>query len=137
MNGERILEKFDDYQNALKRLGESLKLNLFDSIVVDGVIQRFEFTFELGWKLMKAILEYEGISEVNSPRGTIKEAFKFGLIENGDDWIAMMVDRNKTSHIYDEKEACEIYNRVKQQYYDLFRKLYDNVRVRIGELENK
>jgi nucleotidyltransferase substrate binding protein (TIGR01987 family) len=109
MKKERLYEKLEDYKWASKRLDEATKLEIHHDIIYDAVIQRFEFTFELSWKLMKMFLEYAGVSEIKSPRATMREAFTYGLIEDGDEWIDMMIERNKTSHIYDEEEAKLIY----------------------------
>jgi nucleotidyltransferase substrate binding protein (TIGR01987 family) len=125
MNKERLFEKLNDYKRATSRLKEATEIQLESDIVYDGVIQRFEFTFELSWKLMKMFLEYTGITEIKSPRSTIKEAFTYGLIEDGEQWIDMMVDRNKTSHLYDEEEAKLIYEKVKSSYSHLLSNLYD------------
>lgn len=119
MNKERLFEKLNDYKRACARLNEATKIQIENDIVYDGVIQRFEFTFELSWKLMKMFLEYTGITEMKSPRTTIREAFTYGLIEDGEQWIDMMVDRNKTSHLYDEEEAKLIYEKVKSNYSHL------------------
>ncbi|WDU83019.1 HI0074 family nucleotidyltransferase substrate-binding subunit [Caloramator sp. Dgby_cultured_2] len=78
---ERIIHKYEDYKNALNRLIEALNFEEVKDIIIDGIIQRFEFTFELSWKLMKEFLEHEGI-EANSPRSVIREAFKTGLVDN-------------------------------------------------------
>lgn len=119
MNQERIKELFQDFQKALSRLQESLQEDLSKgSIVVDGTIQRFEFTFELSWKLAKRILAYLGI-EVETPRMIVKEAFKAKLITDGDGWIDMLEDKNKTSHIYDEKQALKIYKKIKTSHFQL------------------
>ncbi|WP_411678914.1 nucleotidyltransferase substrate binding protein [Clostridium thailandense] len=120
---DRIKERFKDYNNAFLRLKEATNLDNKNDIVIDAVIQRFEFTFELSWKLMKAYLEYEGIEETQSPRSTIKCAYKFGLIEDGDAWIDMMLDRNRTSHVYDEILAVQIYNNIKSHHKDLLENL--------------
>lgn len=125
MSIERVNERFIDFKNALKRLIEASKLDNKNDIVVDAVIQRFKFTFELSWKLMKAYLEYEGIEDIQSPRNTIKSAFKNSLIENGDEWIKMMLDRNRTSHVYDESVAVEIYNNILSHHISLFKKLLE------------
>jgi nucleotidyltransferase substrate binding protein (TIGR01987 family) len=113
-------EIFSDYCKALGRLQEALQQDIsLGSIVVDGTIQRFEFCFELAWKLMKAVLDVDNI-EVPSPRMTIKAAYQNKLIRDGEAWLEMLEDRNKTAHIYDEKMAVEIYNRIKAKYYQLF-----------------
>ncbi|MBU0650732.1 nucleotidyltransferase substrate binding protein [bacterium] len=114
---------FEDYKNALARLQEGLDLNSEEQIIIDGVIQRFEFTFELSWKLMKKYLEKQGIKDCNSPRSVIKEAFAQEIISDGDAWIDMMVDRNLTSHLYDEIHAKEIYKKIKDKHVKLFEEL--------------
>ncbi len=128
MNQKRINELQDDFDRALTRLHEALEEDLSKgSIVVDGTIQRFEFTFELGWKLAKAVLFYRGI-ESNSPRETIKEAYQVKLIGDGDGWINMLEDRNKTAYVYDEQKAMEIYQKIKSNYYSLLETLGDNAK---------
>ncbi|MCY6355322.1 nucleotidyltransferase substrate binding protein [Clostridium sp. ZS2-4] len=124
---DRLDERFNDFRKAFKRLKESTEIQLENDIIIDGVIQRFEFTFEQSWKLMKLYLEYEGIEEAKSPRSTIKEAFKYELIEDGDAWINMMIDRNKTSHVYDEETALQIYNSIKSNHVKLLEKLLNKM----------
>lgn len=124
---DRLEERFNDFRKAFKRLKESTQIEIENDIVIDGVIQRFEFTFEQSWKLMKLYLEYEGIEELKSPRSTIKEAFKYELIEDGDAWIDMMIDRNKTSHVYDEETAFQIYNSIKSNHVKLLEKLLNKM----------
>lgn len=134
MNKERLYEKLNDYKRASARLNEATKIQLESDIVYDGVIQRFEFTFELSWKLMKIFLEYTGITEIKSPRATIREAFTYGLIEDGEQWIDMMVDRNKTSHLYDEREAKLIYEKIKSNYSHILSNLYDKLEEEITKI---
>ncbi|MCG2713041.1 MAG: nucleotidyltransferase substrate binding protein [Candidatus Omnitrophica bacterium] len=123
MAAERIKELYADYKQALERLNEALKEDIDkNKIAVDGTIQRFEFTFELSWKLCKVILRYNGV-EAETPRMVIKEAFKSGLITDGDGWIDMLEDRNKTSHIYDEPQALTIYEKIKKTHTRLFKDL--------------
>lgn len=91
----------------------------------DAVLQRFEFTFELCWKALRIHLaEHEGI-EVSSPKGTLKEAFRQGLIEMGEEqpFLKMLDDRNLSTHVYDEHEATEIFNRVCDIHMPLLRAL--------------
>ena len=113
----QIKEIYCDFQKAMERLSEALQEEALNkSIVVDGTIQRFEFTFELSWKLAKAILKYNGV-KVETPRMIIKEAYQMGMIKNGEDWIGMLEDRNKASCIYDEKQAQTIYDKIKKTHY--------------------
>ncbi|WP_234028449.1 nucleotidyltransferase substrate binding protein [Lentibacillus sp. Marseille-P4043] len=109
-------------------------LEVESDIIYDGVIQRFEFTFELSWKLMKMFLEYTGTTEIRNPRATIREAFANGLIDDGEKWIDMMVDRNKTSHLYDEDEARYIYEKIRNRYNTLFLKLRDRMEREIKQI---
>lgn len=135
MKKGRLFEKLEDFKRASTRLDVATKLQIDDDIIYDGVIQRFEFTFELSWKLMKMFLEYAGISEIKSPRAAIREAFSYGLIEDGEQWIDMMVDRNKTSHLYDEKEAKLIYQRVISIYNELLSQLVKTLEKEINQIK--
>jgi len=119
---ERIVEKFEDFKSALKRLEEGISIQPDRDIIMDGTIQRFEFVFELSWKLMREYLKYTGL-EINNPRTVIKYAYQNGIIEDGDKWLKMLSDRNMTSHLYNQKMAYEIYQNIKLEYVELFRKL--------------
>lgn len=113
---KRLDERFQDYAKALDRLKEAF-LEQPTPIIIDGTLQRYEFTFELAWKTMKDYLEYNGLSDnLASPRGIIKLAFQSKIIKNGDTWIEMMLARNELSHLYDEDKSREIYNNIKAKY---------------------
>lgn len=117
---DRLEQKKEDFFNAFERLKEALKEEPTE-LVVDGVLHRFEFTFELAWKLIKY---YMGIVEITgSPRETIQNGFKQQIIEDGEEWIEMMVSRNSLAHTYDEKASREIYDKIKNQYVNLFEAL--------------
>ncbi|MGL4773431.1 MAG: nucleotidyltransferase substrate binding protein [Clostridium sp.] len=115
-------EKLDDFTRALSRLSEAIDestLNPKSSTLKDGVIHRFEFTYELCWKLMKYFLEADGVEEAKSPRSTFRAAFQYGLIKDGEAWIDMLKNRNLTSHVYDEEIALEIYEQIKTKYFNM------------------
>lgn len=99
---ERIVEKYEDFKTVLKRLEEGMSIQPDKDIIMDGAIQRFEFVFELSWKLMREYLKYTGL-EINNPRTVIKYAYQNGIIEDGDKWLKMLSDRNMTSHLYNQK----------------------------------
>ena len=81
----------------------------------DGVIQRFEFTFELLWKTLKIVLENKGVI-TKTPRDSLQEAFRIDILTDEVVFLDMLEDRNKTSHIYDKDTAEEIYIRIKDKY---------------------
>lgn len=126
----RFEERKKDYENALKKLEEALIENIdtmqenTKQIIIDGVLHRFEFTFELAWKTMKDYLEYMGITnKIGSPRENIQAGFKQGIIENGEIWIEIMLSRNESSHLYDEEASRKIYDNIKNSYIKEFKKL--------------
>lgn len=123
----RFNERKVDFKNAFNRLEEALNVEEND-IVIDGVLHRFEFTFELAWKTIKDYLEYMGISEgTGSPRENIKLAFNKQIIEDGEIWIEIMLDRNSLTHLYDEEKSREIYKKIKSRYIYEFKKLNNKI----------
>ena len=117
--GKRWSEKIKDLENAVSRLDEAIKdsKKIELSTLKDGVIQRFEFTLELSWKILKTYLVNEGIDCVNTPKSVVREAYKAGIIKNGEIWIEMIDDRNLTSHIYSQSMADDIYLRIIKKYF--------------------
>lgn len=98
-------------EEAYLRLSEGAE-NTRDELDKDGVIQRFEFTFELLWKALKIFLEHQGI-DTKTPRDSLKEAFRIDLFENEEIFLDMLEDKNRTSHIYDKQTSEEIFKRIK------------------------
>jgi nucleotidyltransferase substrate binding protein (TIGR01987 family) len=96
---------------ALSQLNKAL-VQPKDEFTRDSAIKRFEFTFELSWKLLKEYCFIEGI-EANSPRASIKEAFKIGLLEEDLVYLEMLRYRNLSSHTYREEVTEEIYGHLK------------------------
>ena len=134
---EQIRLKKENYHHAFMRLQAALRKDAdADDMYLDATIQRFEFCFELAWKLMKAVLEYEGI-EANSPRSCIREGWQQGLISNAEAWLEMMEKRNLSSHTYDENVAREIYHDVKQRYVVLLEALDQMMNDWLGRTEGK
>ena len=125
---ERLLQRREEYFNAVQRLKEGLQ-EKENEIVIDGILHRFEFTFELAWKTIKDCLEYQGIVEnIGSPREILKLGFKHQIIDNGDLWIQMMLDRNQLSHIYDEETSRKIYKNIKESHIKRFEELEEKLR---------
>jgi nucleotidyltransferase substrate binding protein (TIGR01987 family) len=85
-----------------------------------GLIQAFEFTHELAWKVLKDFLESKGVTEIYGSKDATRAGFAHGLIEDGDDWMAMIESRNLTSHSYNEDIANSIAGAVLSLYLPQF-----------------
>ena len=124
----RFQNKLENFSNSVQRLNEAIeelkKSN--NSIIRDGVIQRFEFTVELAWKTTREFLIDQGFSEINTPQAVMKEAFTYGIVDDGQKWIMILEDRNLTSHIYSESVSIEISHRICNNHILGFQKLLKN-----------
>lgn len=116
------------FEQSLSRLDEALA-KPEDAIVRDACIQRFEFTFEMAWKALQRYALAEGL-ECVSPRDCFRTGFRLGLIDNDARWMAMVEDRNRTAHTYDEKSAIAVYQAL-PAYAGLLRGLL--IRLKEGE----
>lgn len=123
----KLEAKLGNLKKALERLKEAAaQLGENNSDVIrDGVIQRFEFTYELAWKTTKEYLEDIGIMDKTSPKAVIKEAYAQKIIINEKIWLSMIKDRNTTSHMYLEKMAIDIAERITNCYINEFDKLLE------------
>ncbi len=122
--------KLTNFSNALQRLEEAsleFKQRNASDVIRDGLIQRFEFTYELAWKTTKEYLSDLGIVDKNSPKVVIKEAFAQKIIKNEKNWLLMLNDRNMTSHIYKETMAQEIAKRITEVYISEFNDLLNEL----------
>jgi nucleotidyltransferase substrate binding protein (TIGR01987 family) len=121
-------ERFESFCNALRQLDSALQQKKFSLLEKNGVIKRFEFTFELAWKTLQDMLnEQLGYYDVKGPKPVIKQAFKDKLIADGQAWIDMLNDRNLSSHLYDEGSARNIFDKIQNKYFSLFVELQTNL----------
>lgn len=128
-----VAESFQKFEKALMSLSVIVNQPMReDRSNIDATIQRFEFTIELFWKLLKKILYTQGVT-VQYPRDILKEAYAGGLIDDEQIWLSMLNDRNQTSHTYDEDLADQIYLRI-QKYTPIFQKTLQNIKRSFGEL---
>lgn len=115
----RWKQRFQNFDKAFKRLTDAIQIirNDPDNVLLQaGLIQTYEFTFELAWKTLKDYLEMEGFT-VPSPRATLRQAFQCGYIQQGDVWLKALNDRNLTAHTYDDEVAKEVIADIQQTYY--------------------
>lgn len=118
---DKTLEKREKLQMALMRLEEALAAydETPNSVVRDGVIQRFEFSTELAWKSAREYLLDQGYAEINRPKGVLRQAYADGLISDQTGWLKLLEDRNLTSHIYNDVTAGEIFQRIRGDHLPL------------------
>lgn len=126
-------KSFKELSSACLRLEEGSKQGKTE-LEIDGVIQRFEFTFELLWKTLKLYLKEMGI-KCYSPKECLKEAFRHGLFIEDQIFLNMLKDRNKTTHIYNEEDSRKIFDRIKSDYYPAIDKLIKELSNRIENEE--
>jgi nucleotidyltransferase substrate binding protein (TIGR01987 family) len=113
------------FRKAFHLLEQTLAIEHPSDAERAGLIQFFELSFELAWKMLKDYLEAEGFT-VESPRDTIKQAFQAGLLDDGHVWIEALKDRNLTVYTYEEKIAAAVEQKIRNSYFpallSLFRK---------------
>ena len=125
----RWIQRYSNYKKALAQLERFLEKQELNEMEEQGLIQAFEYTFELAWKTLQDFLEESsGYSEIRGPRPTITHSFSDGLITNGEKWMEMLKDRNRTVHTYDENIAREIAQAIRNEYRNLFTELDQNFR---------
>ncbi|SHJ87022.1 nucleotidyltransferase substrate binding protein, HI0074 family [Geosporobacter subterraneus DSM 17957] len=118
----RWKQRFANFKKAVTQLTEFIEKGELNKFEVQGLIQCFEYTFELAWKTMKDYLEQEGF-EVKSPRATIQIAFQIQLVTDGHGWIDALEKRNLMAHTYDEEKAHEAETLIRKKYYRLIHEL--------------
>ena len=127
---EAVLKIKVEYQ--INEDGTINKDSFLDDIIKEGLIQRFEYTHELAWNVMKDFLVNAGNNNVFGSKDATREAFAAGLIINGEVWMDMIKSRNKTSHTYNEETADDIFMKIVHEYYQEFNQFKN----RMEELES-
>ncbi|MFV8341269.1 nucleotidyltransferase substrate binding protein [Flavobacterium sp. XS2P39] len=138
MEDIRWEQRFSNFNKALRKLEESvvyIKHNFLgkkdeldsensdhvvDELIKEGLIQRFEYTHELAWNVMKDYAFFQGNSTVGGSRDATREAYKLQIIEDGEIWMDMIQSRNKTSHTYNEEIANDMFGKIINDYFPLF-----------------
>ena len=119
----RWKQRFDNFQRALHQLTLAMALKAqrpLSDLEKQGLIQGFEFTHELAWNVLKDYLEMEGIQGLVGSRSTAREAFKRGLVLDGEVWMDMIEKRNLSSHTYNQAVADTMVVSIAERYYPAF-----------------
>jgi nucleotidyltransferase substrate binding protein (TIGR01987 family) len=121
MDIQRLNERIAEFLKGVHQLERALAQPC-DEFVRDSVIQRFEFCYELAWKMLKLKLEFEGIT-ASTPRQVLQESLQAALIDDGNAWSEIQRYRNLTSHTYDEPLANQVYGFVSDRALACFQAL--------------
>jgi len=120
----RWKQRFQNYTKALNDLTSEVGIRAsraLSRMEEKGLIQSFEMTHELAWNVLKDYLAEEGgTTGLLGSKDTTREAFKRGLIEEGEIWMNMIKSRNLTSHVYDEGTARKIADDICDRFHSCF-----------------
>jgi nucleotidyltransferase substrate binding protein (TIGR01987 family) len=123
-------QRFSNYSKALKELESAVilaKKRELTKLEKQGLIQCFEYTQELAWKTLKDFLEDRGVTELFGSKDAVREAFKLGILTDGEVWMEMIKSRNLTSRTYDEQMVSDIAKIIADVYFHQFQDLFKSL----------
>ena len=123
----RWQQRFENFRKAFSNLQRGVQLSedkKLNDLEQQGLIQSFEFSFELAWKTIKDYLEFNQV-EAKFPRDVIKKAFQYAIIDDGDAWMDMLEKRNLMAHTYDETKAQLALKLITTQYFEQLEQLHN------------
>lgn len=128
--------RFENFRRALELLEQAVAREArhqLNELEREGLVQRFEYTFELGWKVLADSLASQGFTlPVGGVRGIIRLAFESGVIADGDGWIEALKARNESAHVYDQERIDAIIGAVSARHVQLLIALRDRLEPVIG-----
>ncbi len=138
MDGDiRWKQRLANFKKAFAHLDEAVLLSrqrTLSDLERQGLIQAFEFTHEVAWNLMKDWFDFQGNSEISGSRDATREAFRMGIIQDGEIWMEMIKSRNQSSHTYNLETASEIATAIAERYWQAFRHFLDSMAQRAQRL---
>lgn len=123
----RWMQRFNNYSKALSQLRKFIAKDELNEFEEQGLIQAFEYTYELAWNTIKDYFETQGEVNINGSRDSFRLAFRRGIIEEGELWMDMVKSRTLTSHTYNEEIARQIAFDITEKYYPEFEKLHNRL----------
>lgn len=138
VNELRWQQRMENFERAFLLLEESLTdLDELSDLEKEGIVQRFEYTFELAWKTLKDYLAYTGIvPDQLTPRSVIKQAFSSRIIEDGQTWINMLEQRNLMAHTYSRKNFETAIQLITENYFSAIKQLFDLLKTQNLKTQN-
>lgn len=123
----RWIQRFDNFHKACQRVLDITEsdrhVDELSDLEMEGLVQRFEYTFELAWKVLQDLLKYKGYEFVQGPNGTLAQALEDGMISDHDGWRQMARARNTTAHTYNEEDVKEVAYDIYDKYAFLLKEL--------------
>ena len=123
----RWQQRFANYKKALSQLEKFIAKGQLNELEEQGLIQAFEYTHELAWNVLRDYLREQGNFALHGSRDATREAFKLDLIDEGQVWMDMITDRNRSSHTYNQATANSIAAHITQHYFQQFLKLKETL----------
>ncbi len=121
----RWRQRFQNFKKAFEKLRDSvLKVDELSDLEKEGMVQRFEYTFELAWKTLKDYLEEQQVN-AKFPREVIKQSFHYEIIQDGEIWMDMLVKRNLMAHTYEETILRDSVQKIANEYFKAISQLYN------------
>jgi nucleotidyltransferase substrate binding protein (TIGR01987 family) len=123
-------QRFSNYTRAVEKLKQAVEesgTKELSELEVEGMIQRFEYSYELAWKTLQDFLKFKGFSDIAGPNDVLKTAFEAGYIHDAEAWRRLKKSRELTSHTYDEATSSDIAEAIKSEYYLMFDQLYQTL----------
>ena len=116
----RWMQRFNHFSKALGQLSRFIEKGDLNELEKQGLIQVFEYTYELAWNTIKDYFEDQGETNIHASRDALRLAFRRGLIADGETWMDMIRSRSLTSHTYNEDIAEKIATDITNRYFPEF-----------------
>lgn len=130
------MKKFENYVRNLQVLERAGQEDLTNDFIISGIIDKFFIQFELGWKVLKELMQYEGKNEAatGSPRMIIKAAYSVYDFIGEAVWLSMLQSRNDMSHIYNGEAAQRLVKTILEEYIPEFQNMRRELEARYGDM---
>ena len=132
----RWIQRFGNFKKGLEKLRDAIaehsKRKMSD-LEKEGLVQRFEYSFELAWKTLQDLLYHKGYKDIKGPNPVLKQALPDGYIKGEEKWRDLNNARNLTAHTYDEKKVNAIVKKISEEYYELVFQLKSHLEEELGK----
>jgi len=125
----RWRQRLENFAKALGQLETACDQDSYSDLERAGLVQMFEFTFELAWKTLKDLLFVEGY-DVKTPRAVIRRSFEVEYLteEDSEVFLDALQKRNRLSHVYEEEMAEAALSLIRQTYFPVLKRACNTLR---------